>query len=553
MQYTVSNPGPDGGEGEQGNNRASIRVTGMRCTGGDCSPVREIQQSENFSATLTAPDVNAGESRSVTITVTATLNNETATATETVTVKGPDAPQTVRQVSGRIKSSDGDRLSGVDVAMTDSAGHQYRTQTNGEGLYAFTSSDNQPIAPGNITVGAVKDGFQAKTVNVQGSAGRSATAQITLKKLASESPSASPSASVSASATPTEEEVTDEAEPTDEASEPAGGLDANNAASDAEGGTNWLLIIMGVLLVAAGIGAFALVWLRRRNSEAGGDDDAASTGFGGPSPMPVGGGQFDATRVASPVGAGRGGDATMIAPAGRMPGGISDAPTMIHRPVEDEFPDPYGAPAPAQGGFAGANDQWGDQDGYGAGQPPYGGVQQGGVPQQGGYGAQGAGYGNDQRYDEHTNLYQPEQPQQPQRYDEHTNLYQPEQGGAGYGGAPQGGYADQGGWGGQNDGYGPQGGYDQQGGAYGGYDQQQAGYGDQGGYGGAPQYGNGYGGQPPAQPGQPAAPGGYDQQQGGAYGGYDQQQQGGYGDQDEYYGPPNGQPGQRPNRNNWDD
>ena len=37
--------------------------------------------------------------------------------------------------------------------------------------------------------------------------------------------------------------------------------------------------------------------------------------------------------------------ATVVAPSGGLPGGSGDAPTMVHRPVvEDEFPDPYGAP-----------------------------------------------------------------------------------------------------------------------------------------------------------------------------------------------------------------
>ncbi|MEV6305834.1 carboxypeptidase-like regulatory domain-containing protein [Actinoplanes sp. NPDC051861] len=523
----------------------SIRVSGIDCRDG-CTPVENIQDSASFNATLVAPNVDAGQSRQFTITVTATnvATNEANSATENITVKGPDAPQTVRQVSGRIKSSDGERLSGVQVAMTDSAGHQYSTTTGGDGGYAFSSSDAQPIAPGNITVGAVKDGFQAKTVNAQAGAGKSVNVQITLKKLATESPSASPSASVSASTEPLDEELTDEETPTDEESNAAGAPDTDNASDDS--GTNWLLIIMGVLLVAAGVGAFALVWLRRKNEDDEPGTAAATPGFGGPSPAGAGG--FDATRVASPVGAARGGDATMVAPAGRMPGGIGDAPTMVHRPVEDEFPDPYGAPPPPQGGFGGGQGQWDNQGNNG-----YGGQQYG---QQGGYGAQGGqgGYGNE-RYDEHTNLYQPDQPQ---RYDEHTNLYQPDQGGGGYG-APQGGgtyggqggQGNQGGWGGQDDGYGPQGGYDQQGGGYGGYDQQQGGYGDQGGYGGGNQYGGGqYGGQGQGQPG------GYDQQQGGGYGGYDQQQQqqGGYGDQDGYYGPNNGPQGQqRPNRNNWDD
>ncbi|MBB4748042.1 carboxypeptidase-like regulatory domain-containing protein [Actinoplanes lobatus] len=551
MQYTVRNPG---GQDQQGDNRASIRVTGMSCSG-QCSPSGQPIQPDataDFNATLTAPTVSAGQNRSVTVTVTVTLNGETGTASETITVNGPAAPTTVRQVSGRIKDDGGARVAGVQVAIQDSAGHSYSTTTGNNGEYAFSSSDAKPIAAGSITVGAAKDGYDATTVTVEGTAGRTVNVPLTIKKVAAETTSPTPTPSTSATAAP-EEEVTDEE--TAETTAPLADQGLDNTSGTEEEGSNWLLIIMGVLLVAAGIGAMVLVWMRRKNAN---DDLGSDTGLGKAVPAAAGG--FDATRVAAPVGGGRGGDATMVAPAGGMGaqrggmgGSLADAPTMIHRPpVEDEFPDPYGAPMPAGGGFAGGGNQWGaDQGGaYGGATQTYG--QQGGgygAADQGGYNDPGQGGYNDQgqqRYDEHTNLYQPEQPQQPQqaqRYDEHTNLYQPEPGGypqqqgGNYGGGgydqggydqQQGGYGDQGGWGGQDaGGYGPQGGYDQQqqGGSYGGgYEQQQG-----GAYGGG-----GY------------DDGGYDQQQGGNYGGYDQQQQGGYGDQQRgTYGNP------RPNRD-WD-
>ena len=538
MQYTVSNPGSgEGGEeGEQPKppGRVSIRVTGMGCSG-DCGAIRQIDGSASFTANLTAPDVPAGETKSVTVQVTATANGETGTASETVTVTGPAKPTSVQKVTGKVKDGDGKKIAGVAVAMQDAAGNDYSTTTSGSGSYSFASSDSQPIEAGTITVGALKEGYSSTTVTVQGKAGRSVNAPITLKKLVAESPSASPEPSVSVSAKPTDDEVTDE--PTDEATDdPTPTLATTPAADSSESGTNWLLIIMGVLLVAAGIGAMALVILRRKNS--GGDDldgPGAGGGFGPPDP-----GGFDATRVAAPMGAGRGGDATMIAPAGGLGGGISDAPTMIHRPVvEDEFPDPYGAPVPPQGGYAGTS-QWGDdadQGGYGGTGGGYGQQQQGGYAQPGGYGAtQAGGYGAaapQQRYDEHTSLYQPEQPAAPQqRYDEHTSLYQPEQDAA-YGGGYPAGQQHQPYDAGYDGGYADQGGYGQQpGGGYGGYDQQQGGYGQPDGYGGYPEQG------------------GYDQQQGG-YG--DPQQPGGYGQQPGAYG--NQQPpAQRPNRDrDWPD
>jgi hypothetical protein len=527
MQYTISNPGgADGGEGEGGGQQqaatANIKVSGMPCNG-DCASIKQIEGTQTFNATLTAPNVAAGETKDVSVQVTATINGETGNASQTITVKGAAKPTTVTRVSGRIKDADGAKISGVAVAMQDAAGHSYESTTNSDGSYSFISSDSKPIEAGNITVGALKEGYTGTTVTVQGTSGKAVNVPITLKKVAAESPSPAPSTSVSASAVPTEEPVDETEDVTDDESAPPVAQDT--VSGDSEGGTNWLLIIMGGLLVAAGIGAIVLIMMRRKSAATENADDAPAGpgGFG----VPPTANPYDQTRVASPVGGGRGGDATMVAPmGGAMAGGLGDAPTMVHRPaVEDEFPDPYGAPMPPQGGYAGASQWGGDQGGDNYGGGAYGGPQQPQYGQQAGNGYGGGQAAPQQRYDEHTSMYQPEQSQPPQRFDEHTSMYQPDQGAAGgYGGQP-GGYGaqpggyDQGGYGadqgyGQQGGYGAQpGGYDQQ-----GYAQQQGGY-DQGGYSD-----QGYGQQPPQ--------GGYDQQQGG----YGQQppqppQQGGYGNQ----------------------
>ena len=537
IRYTVSNSNQGGGGGETGNGRIDIAVTGMGCSG-ECSPSRQINNSEDFEATLTAPTVPAGQTKTVAVTVTATLPGEQpGVATAEITVQGPaatTAPTTVRQVSGRIKDDDGGRVAGVQVVMQDSQNHSYTGTTDNSGGYSFTSSDAKPIAAGPIKVAAAKAGYETASVTVQAAAGRTVNVPLTIKKVAVASSSPTPSSSSSSSA-PATAETTEETAPeqtTPIAADP--GLD-NTANTEDDGGSSWLLIVMGILLVAAGIGAMVLVWLRRKNA-AGLSSD---TGIGQAVPAAAGG--YDVPRVAAPVGAGRAADATMIAPAAGagLAGGLSDAPTMIHRPVEDEFPDPYGAPLPPGGGYSGGN-QWDSQQGggYGATQP-YG-------QQPGGYGAApGGGYHDPaQRYDEHTNLYQPpQQPQQPQRYDEHTSLYQPEPGGAGYGaGYDQAGYDPQQagydqGWNGQDaGGYGAPAGYDQPGGYGAGYEQPQpggaygAGYDQQTGY---PQQGGTY-------------PPGYDQA------GYDQQHgpQGGYPDQ--RGAGPYGNNGQRPNRE-WND
>ena len=87
-------------------------------------------------------------------------------------MRGPDKPQQVRQISGRVKDSDGKAVSGAQVLMQDSSGHKYDTTSDGDGGYQFTSSDSKPITPGAISVGAAKDGFDPVAVTVQGGAGQ---------------------------------------------------------------------------------------------------------------------------------------------------------------------------------------------------------------------------------------------------------------------------------------------------------------------------------------------------------------------------------------------
>ena len=132
-------------------------------------------------------------------------------------------------------------------------------------------------------------------------------------------------------------------------------------------------------------------------------------------PSPGGGRYGDATRVAAPVGA-RPNDATMVASMSGPPS-ISDAPTMLQRPVpaDDEFPDPYGAPAQlAHGGYTAAA-----AGAYGAGAQ---------VPVQGGYDDEYAGpatqYGRPAQPQEEYGGYVP--PAADQRYDEQTGMYRPE-------------------------------------------------------------------------------------------------------------------------------
>ncbi|MGW9196919.1 carboxypeptidase regulatory-like domain-containing protein [Micromonospora chersina] len=573
---------------------ADVSVTSgnpkLTCVDG-CSRGR-VNQNGTFDATFRA--ASDAPNGSATITIKATDSNgpnkqeESATVTVTLVAKAPPAPQTVKSISGKVViSANGDPIAGAIVMLRDSRNNQRQTNTDSSGNFRFTGSDSNPIAPGRIDLGASKDGADPGTKSIDAAAGQSVTGlRISVPLKVEVSPSATPSAS---------EEPLPSDEATDEATEePASQAPAaQQPAANEDSGGSWLLILLGGLFVAVGVGTIVLLYMRRKNEDGDGDGDGphGPTGPGGPVgaagavPGARGGyrGADDQTRVVNGMGAGA---------ASTMVGGtsLSDAPTMMHRPVVDDVPpDPYGAPpGPAYGAGAGAGQAgwagngYGDgapgQGGYGGGDNGYGAAPSSGggygtAPSSGGgygsrdYGAgaagyppaQGGGYGGE-RYDEPTGRYTGDSTQYAPPADPYpTSTYQPdqgrgydqpgqgqygrgpEQGGSGYGsgggyGAPAGGYG-----GGQQGGYdsAPAGGYDS--GQTGGYDGRQAGGydgGQQGGYDGYDQrggYGGGDGyGQP--QQGGYGQPGGYGQEQPPQQrgGGYDNQ---GY-DQGGYYADP---------------
>jgi hypothetical protein len=528
VSYTVTNPND-----APAVFLVSINGNGFTCVSGDCSPqtppVAGHATSNPFRATLKAPTVAAGQNQTLTVSVlarSAVGQNSVGSSNVTFTVHGADKPQAVRQVSGKVKDQDGKAVAGADVGMLDSQNHQFRTTSNDSGLFQFTSTDKDPIAPGALTVGANKAGFKTVTVNVQGQADKTVNVPLTLTATAA-SPSPSPSATDATTAP-----ADDATQAATDAASPPPAAAPQNTANDSKG-NSMLYIILGALLVAAGIGAIVLLVMRRRNKKDDDDPDGFGGGAVGGGPVPPSQGRYnglpDATRVAAPVGAGVN-DATRV----RQPS-ISDAPTMMQPavPAEDEFPDPYGAPAVP--GYGQTTQYGGGAYGSGGRVPAQSGGYDSGPPTQftepddGAYGAYApqGGYGSGSS--------------EPQRYDEPTGMYQPAvdeygRGGGGYQtgswAAPAGGIDSGNGYGpaaggpgpdergGYDQGYGGQGGYDQGYGGPGGYDQGygQGGY-DQGGYGPGG-YDQGYGGQ-----------GGYDQA------GYDQggnDQRGGYGRGESY-------------------
>ena len=550
---------------------------------GRCDFTEEINRgdSKTYSVTLVAGNVAAGDTKSGKVQITATVRGESDSADRDITVRGAQEQQTqtVKSVSGKVVAqANGKAVPNAVVMLQDGAGKKIDTTSDDDGNFRFTGSSERPIAPGRLAVGA-SVGTVYATKSFDASAGQSITGQrITLAIKVETTPSATPSASEEP--LPTDEPVDETPEATGDATPGA----AANAGNESSGGMgNLLFILLGGLLVAAGVGTIVLLWMRRKDSGDETDDDAPARAGAGPAARGAFRGADDQTRVVNRVGA---------APDPTMVGGtaLSDAPTMMHRPVVDDVPpDPYGAP-PQPYGAAGNQQGWGGS-GYGnepAGTGGYGGAGYGNAPSSGGgygsggsgggYGnapASGGGYGNapasgggyggndygapagaagyppagggrghGERYDEPTGRYTGDATQYPAPADPYaTGVYQPEQGqgygqsetGAyGRGGEPTGGYDQQGGYGQEpasRGGYGQGGGYDQPT----SYD-NQGGYG-QGGYGQEPpQQHGGYGQEPPQQRG------GYDDRGGYGQGGYGQQ--GGYDEPQTGRGRPDGPPQQ---------
>lgn len=307
-----------------------------------------------------------------------------------ITLKAPaQAPtqaQTVTEVSGTVVDlATNAPLGNALVILQDSARHEYQTNANAQGRYVFTGSNEKPISPGAITLGASKEGFENGTVTKEGQAGKALTGlRIQLKQVASAAPSAEAPAAAAPSASTAD-------------------LPGQSNTSKKSGGPSalsWLFIGIGVLLVLLGIGAMIVLLIRRK-----GPDDLGPEGEDG-RPTRVAGG------AAVPGAGGRygGGAAERTAVARTGAAGSNDATAIVHSgpPQLDEYPDPYAAPLPQPqptrvGYQGGADAGYGGADpGYGGADPGYG----GGPAYNGGYGGD-RGYGGGRGYDDEprTNRY----------------------------------------------------------------------------------------------------------------------------------------------------
>ncbi|BCJ59236.1 carboxypeptidase-like regulatory domain-containing protein [Micromonospora endophytica] len=519
-----------GGVSESGNFQATFRLAGDATDG-------------QAVITVKAVDPTGEQSRSTTVTLVGAAPSPTPAAPTT------QAPQTVRSVSGKVVNQAGQGVSGALVLLKDSAGKQYETTSDGDGNFRFTGSQDRLIAPGRIDLGASANN-QTGVVNFTANAGQSITGRrITLPIAASNSPTPTPSASESA--LPTEDPFDDEFAEDEETPGDTAAAQAPASNEDSGGFGNWLLILLGGLFVAVGVGTIVLLWMKRKenneaDAEADGDDPAGAPAGAVPAARGSFAGADDQTRVVNRVGSAP--DPTMVGGAG-----LSNAPTMMHQPVVDDVPpDPYGAPPQPYGAPGGPGQGGGWSGGYGEEQGGYGAPGYGNAPSSGGgYGnspSSGGGYGNHgagsggaeyppaggaagygERYDEPTGRYTGDQTRYPAPADPYaTGMYEPDAG-QGYGQAePTGGY-------GRGE---PTGGYGRgkAGGDYGrgeptgGYGRGEAG----GDYGRGEPTG-GYGQADGTRAYGPGEAGGYgpaDQTRGYESGGYGQGDAGGYGQSD---------------------
>ncbi|MCO1596902.1 carboxypeptidase regulatory-like domain-containing protein [Micromonospora sp. RHAY321] len=314
VQFRVTNNG-------SGAETAIVVVSGgLQCTTGcRAAPNLKPGQSQDFQATLVAPQVSAGEISGRNISVAVRLDGQNSFDYKMVYVHGAGtsqpgagAPQpgadkpssVVAGVSGQVRDSSGKAVGGVALTVRDSAGHEYRTTSDRSGRFSIKSGAGKTIAEGPITVVAALDGYRTTRTTVQGSAGGTASVRLTLTAVAA--PATTPQSPAATAAA-------------DEASAPETSVAATGAPLALEAvsdeGSGSLPYILGGLLVATGLGALALMANRRRNTP--------------DKPAP-----HATTQLTAPAGA-----------------GMSDAPTaVLHtRPPADGFPGPYSGPP--QGGI----------------------------------------------------------------------------------------------------------------------------------------------------------------------------------------------------------
>lgn len=298
VQFRVTN------DGRRAETAIVVVGGGLRCaTGCRAEPNLRPGQSRTFDATLVAPDARPGETTGLNISVGVRLAGQNSYAYKMVYVHGPGASPSgeaepaagVRGVSGRVGDADEKAIGGADLTIRDSAGHEYRTTSDRSGRFSITSRAGRTIAEGSITVRATMDGYRTARATVRGRAGDVATVRLTLSAVPAPTTT---SPSPTAEASPLAEAADDGA--------PAAAPPTLTATGDEGGSTSMFL------LVAAGLGALALVMVRRRSAP-GAEAEAAALPA---ARLPAGGDLADAPTAILHIGP-AGGSPAVPGPPGR--------------------------------------------------------------------------------------------------------------------------------------------------------------------------------------------------------------------------------------------
>lgn len=242
---------------------------GLECTTGcRAEPNLGSGRSKDFEATVVAPKAHPGETTGLNISVGVRLGGQNSYDFKMVYVHGPGAsspgtnglsfgrekpPSDIDRISGRVRDTGGKAIGGAAVTIRDSAGHEYRSTSDKNGRFSVRSRAGEPMAEGPITVVAVLDGYHIARKIVRRTAGDSPSVQLTLAAVAAPA------------TTPVSPSVA-----TEEAAEPVTSVaaaappDLKTVSGEGSGPT--LFILLGGLLIAVGVAAFALVVIRRRNA-----------------------------------------------------------------------------------------------------------------------------------------------------------------------------------------------------------------------------------------------------------------------------------------------
>ncbi|MGW4944022.1 carboxypeptidase-like regulatory domain-containing protein [Actinoplanes sp. NPDC004185] len=236
---------------------------GLRCTTG-CAAAPDLgpRQSRTFEATVVAPKVGPGEESGRNLAVSVRIGAQTAFDHQLIIVRGGNKPSSsaVSRVSGRVRDAGGKAIRDASLTVRDSAGHEYRTTSDGKGRFSIRASDSTPIAVGPVTVVAGKDGYRTARATVPGTA-RGATVRLILTALPTPTRT-SPSPTTPAT-TPAAAE-----EPAPKAGL-AGVVPSAGARTAGDNGSGSLMFtLLGGLLVAAGLGTLVLMVVRRRKHPA---------------------------------------------------------------------------------------------------------------------------------------------------------------------------------------------------------------------------------------------------------------------------------------------